>query len=482
MGTHVGARARPAAPPQRAGAGASRSSRRARFSHAVSTRSCASPRPPHPPARPPPPPQTAREVATRARAAARALQALPSATRTAALGAIAAALESHAEEILAENAADVAAATGNISAALLQRLVLTPAKIAQLAAGVRAIAAQAEPLGRALARTELAEGLVLEKVSSPIGVLLVIFEARPDALPQIAALALRSGNGLLLKGGTEAARSNAVLHRVVADALAAAAPAVGRDALALVSGRAAVAELLALDDVIDLVIPRGSNALVAHIKAHTRIPVLGHADGVCHVYVDAAADDAMAAAICVDAKVDYPAACNAVETILVHASWRGARLEALLGALRAAGVALHGGPRAAAELGLPPAPALHHEWSSLDVTIELVDSLDAAIDHIHAHGSGHSEAIVTADAGAADAFLARVDSACVYHNASPRFSDGFRFGLGAEVGIATGRIHARGPVGVEGLLTTRWLVRGRGQVVAKDKGIAYTHRALPLGE
>jgi delta-1-pyrroline-5-carboxylate synthetase len=419
-------------------------------------------------------------MALRARAASRALQALSSAQRVAVMHCIADALEANEAAIMAANAKDVESATGKISEALLQRLILKHNKITQLAAGVRAIAAQDEPLGRLLSRTELADGLVLDKVTSPIGVLLIIFEARPDALPQIAALAIRSGNGLLLKGGKEAAHSNAALHGLIVDAVAEVAPAVGRDLIGLVTTRDDIDVLLKLHDVIDLVIPRGSNQLVSYIQSNTKIPVLGHADGICQIYVDAAADDAMTTAICVDAKVDYPAACNAVEKILVHDSLVGPRLDALITALTAAGVTVHGGDRAAAALGLPPAPSARHEYSSLDVTIELVSGLDEAIEHIHTNGSGHTESIITADETVAAEFLRRVDSACVFHNASTRFSDGFRFGLGAEVGISTARIHARGPVGVEGLLTTRYLLRGKGQVVAKDEGVTYTHRPLPM--
>ena len=235
------------------------------------------------------------------------------------------------------------------------------------------------------------------------------------------------------------------------------------------------------DDVIDMVIPRGSNALVAHIKAHTRIPVLGHADGVCHVFVHGSADVAMATRIVLDSKTDYPAACNAMETLLLHAPLLASGAAAtLLAALRGAGVALVGGPRAAAALSLPPADSMHCEYSALTAAVEIVDDVAGAIAHIHAHGSGHTECIVAQDAAAAAAFTAGVDAACVFHNASTRFADGFRFGLGAEVGISTSRLHARGPVGIEGLLTTRWLLRGSGQVVAKDKGVAYTHTPLPL--
>jgi len=419
-------------------------------------------------------------MAMRSRAASRQLQSLTTAERVAILNRVAELLEANEASIMAENAKDVESATGKISEALLQRLILKPSKIRQLADGIRAIARQEEPIGRLLSRTEIAEGLVLDKVTSPIGVLLVIFEARPDALPQIAALAIRSGNGLLLKGGKEAVHSNAKLHSLVVDAVTEIAPSVGRDIIGLVTSRDEIDALLKLDDVIDLVIPRGSNQLVSYIQHGTKIPVLGHADGVCHIYVDHAADDELAKRICVDSKVDYPAACNAVEKILVHDALIGTRLDSLIAALEGAGVTVHGGDRAVVALGLPAAPAARHEYSSLDVTLELVSSLDEAIDHIHRHGSGHTECVITADDDVAAQFLRRVDSACVFHNASTRFSDGYRFGLGAEVGISTSRIHARGPVGVEGLMTTRFLMRGKGQTVEKDAGVTYTHKALPV--
>lgn len=424
--------------------------------------------------------QNARDMAVKARAAARELQVLPSETRVAILNRIADSIESHEAQIMAENAQDVEAATGKISDALLQRLILKPTKLKLLADGIRAIGKQEEPIGRHISKMEIAEGLVLEKVTSPIGVLLVIFEARPDALPQIASLAIRSGNGLLLKGGKEAVRSNAILHKLIVDAVAEVAPQVGRDVIGLVTTRAAVDDLLHLKDVIDLVIPRGSNELVSYIQSHTKIPVLGHADGICHIYLDAAADMDKARRICVDSKVDYPAACNAVEKILVHESLVGEKLQSILQALKDAGVTVHGGERASGALGLPPAASPRIEYSSLDVSLELVPSMAEAIDHIHANGSGHTECIITEDKATAEEFLRRVDSACVFHNASTRFSDGYRFGLGAEVGISTSRIHARGPVGVEGLMTTRWLMRGQGQTVEKDSGVTYTHKALPL--
>ena len=435
------------------------------------------------------PPSAMRTMALDCRDGSRVLQSLTTAQREALLGRVAAALEAHEGEILSANAADVAAAIakGNLPKSTLDRLVLKPGKIAQLATGIRQIAAMDEPIGRPLAKTELADGLVLTKETAPLGVLLIIFEARPDAMPQISALALRSGNGLLLKGGTEAQRTNQIMHKVITDALA---PDVPAGCIGLASGRAEVSELLKLDDVIDLVIPRGSNAMVKHIQDNTRIAVLGHADGVCHLYVDEAVDLDRALKVVVDSKKDYPAACNAVETVLVHKSLAGdGRLDKLLDGLQAAGIGLHrihppGAPVLDTPGGrvgaLPSAPAPRHEWGGLDVSVRVVEDMDAAIDHIHDHGSSHTDGILTSSDEVAERFLRSVDSACVFANASTRFSDGFRFGLGAEVGISTSRIHARGPVGVEGLLTTRCKLRGKGQTVEKDTGVTYTHKSLPL--
>eukprot|EP00898_Chlorokybus_atmophyticus_P002771 jgi/Chlat1/3495/Chrsp23S00265 len=413
--------------------------------------------------------------------AARTMAALSSEERAAALHKMADALLANEARILAENAKDVKAAeAAHVAPPLLNRLRLKPGKLAQLATGIRAIADQEEPMGKLVgSRVELAEGLVLEQRTAPLGVLLVIFESRPDALPQIAALAVRSGNGLLLKGGKEAMLSNRVLHDVVAGALP---ESVGRELIGLVTSREGVDDLLKLGDgIIDLVIPRGSNALVQHIQRGTRIPVLGHADGVCHVYVDAAADTAMAEKILLDSKLDYPSACNAAETVLVHESLlNDGRWAALSYALVKSGVTLYGGPRAEKELSLPAAPALHHEYGAAAMTVEVVGNVREAVEYVHANGSGHTESVITEDHDVAEEFLRSVDSACVHHNASTRFSDGFRYGLGAEVGISTSRIHARGPVGVKGLLTTRWLLRGAGHVVDKDKDINYTHRTLPV--
>ena len=400
----------------------------------------------------------ARAQALAARQAGRALAALSTAERVALLHAVADGLDRRRDEIFAENALDVAdgqraVEAGTMSTSLAARLKLSAAKLDALVQGIRAIADAEEPLGRTVRHTELASGLILRQETAPIGVLMVIFESRPDALPQVAALALRSGNGLILKGGKEAARSNAVLHRVIGDAVR---PWVDPAVIGLVQTREQIADLLALDDVIDLVIPRGSNAMVHHIQQSTRIPVLGHADGVCHVYVDVAADPAMAIPLVLDSKTDYPAACNALETLLVHRDW--GHTDALLEALTAAGVALHRGPEGPE--GLPEAPALHHEYSALALTVQPVAGLEAAIDHIHAHGSGHTECIVTEDVPTAEVFLARVDAACIFHNASTRFADGYRFGLGAEVGIATVPITTT-TIPLAPLPTTRWTTSTR---------------------
>ncbi|KAK3001839.1 hypothetical protein RJ639_020906, partial [Escallonia herrerae] len=417
-----------------------------------------------------------RDMAVASRESSRRLQAMSSQERSKILLDVADALESNEKLIVTENEADIAAAR--------------QAGIASLAKAIRVLANMEEPIGHVMKRTELADGLVLEKTSSPLGVLLIIFESRPEALIQIASLAIRSGNGLLLKGGKEAKLSNAILHKVITSAIP---ESVGERLIGLVTSREEIPDLLKLDDVIDLVIPRGSNKLVSQIKASTKIPVLGHADGICHVYVDKSANMDMAKNIVLDAKTDYPAACNAMETLLVHKDLlQTGSLNELIMELQVKGVTVYGGPRVRKEMNLPEARSFHHEYNSLACTVEIVDDVYSAIDHIHKFGrhvnclehffllNAHTDCIIAEDTEVAELFLNQVDSAAVLHNASTRFCDGFRFGLGAEVGISTSRIHARGPVGVEGLLTTRWIARGSGQVVDGDKEIVYTHRDLAL--
>ncbi|KHG23088.1 Delta-1-pyrroline-5-carboxylate synthase [Gossypium arboreum] len=414
----------------------------------------------------------AREMAVAARECSRRLQAMSSEERRKLLLDVADALEANESLIMAENEADVAAAKADG----YEKALISP-----LAKSIRVLADMEEPIGHIVKRTDLADGLILEKTSCPLGVLLIVFESRPDAFVQIASLAIRTGNGLLLKGGKEARRSNAILHKIITSAIP---DSVGDKLIGLVASREDIPDLLKLDDVIDLVIPRGSNSLVSQINNSTKIPVLGHADGVCHVYVDKSANPDMAKKIVRDAKIDYPAACNTMETLLLHQDLsNNDLLKELLAELRREGVTLYGGPRASSLLNLPRAQSLHCEYSSLACTVEFVDDVGAAIDHIHQHGRhviSHTDCIVTEDREVAEMFLHRVDSAAVFHNASTRFCDGARFGLGAEVLVSTSRAHARGPVGVEGLLTTRWILRGSGQVVDGDKGVTYSHKDLPL--
>ncbi|KAK9742417.1 hypothetical protein RND81_03G171300 [Saponaria officinalis] len=422
----------------------------------------------------------AREMAVAARECSRKLQALNSQERKKILLDIADALETNESLIKSENNIDVVAAElSGYDRSLVARLALKPGKISSLAKSIRVLADMEEPIGQILKRTEVADGLILEKTSCPLGVLLIVFESRPDALVQIASLAIRSGNGLLLKGGKEAKHSNAILHKVITSAIP---DNVGEKLIGLVTTRDEIPDLLKLDDVIDLVIPRGSNNLVSQIKESTKIPVLGHADGICHVYVDKSANLDMAKRIVSDAKIDYPAACNAMETLLVHKDLQTGGLNDLIANLRSEGVVLFGGPRVRALNGLdiPATQTFHKEYNSPVCTVEIVDDVYAAIEHINQHGSAHTDCIVTEDRRVAETFLRQVDSAAVFHNASTRFCDGARFGLGAEVGISTSRIHARGPVGVEGLLTTRWVLRGSGQVVDGDSGVVYTHKDVPI--
>ncbi len=419
--------------------------------------------------------EAAVEAATQAKRVAQTLGIATSQEKTEALNRVAAALEDNVDRVLAANALDLEAATRDrVSAPLIERLRLDRTKIGTMAAQVRAVAAQDDPVGRVLRATQLDDGLTLRQVSCPLGVVLAVVEARPDAVSQIAALAIKSGNAVLLKVGTEATHTAGAVVDIIRRALAehGALPA---SAVTLVDGRAAVDALLQRDELIDLVVPRGSTALVRSIMARTRIPVLGHAAGVCHVYVDAAADVGMAIDILVDAKAQYPAACNAIEAALIHEAAAPKLLGPLVERLVTAGVEVRGCARTQAYL---PARAVRaatpddwgREYSDLILAIRVVDSIDAAIAHISQYGSGHTEAIVTSDADAAAYFLARVDAAGVFHNASTRFADGYRYGLGAEVGISTGKLHARGPVGLDGLTTYKYLLYGSGHIVASYVG------------
>lgn len=421
------------------------------------------------------------QMAKLSRQAAWVLAATNANARSAALLAMADALEKHKAAIFAANEQDVEDAKRDaLAAPLLGRLRFGEEKLRQVTEGLHALAKLPDPIGQTTLCREITPGLKLYRVTCPIGVIGVIFESRPDALVQIASLALKSGNAVLLKGGREALRTN----RALCDALREAAEASGlpADFAQLMESREDVAAMLKEDALIDLIIPRGSNAFVRYIMDNSRIPVLGHADGICHVYVDKAADLSMAVKIAVDSKAQNVAVCNAMETLLVHADVAENYLPPLAEAMREAGVHLKGDAQTRAII--PCEAATEEDWSTeyLDyiLSIRVVDSLDAAIDHINRYGSHHTDCIVTQDDQAAAAFLTRVDSAGVYRNVSTRFADGFVYGFGAEVGIATGKIHARGPMGPEGLTTYKYKLLGNGQLMAEMKRgeRAYTHRLL----
>ena len=391
----------------------------------------------------------------------------PAESRTRALKALATALIDPGvrAQVLEANASDLAAASG-LATPLVKRLKLDAAKLETLADGARQLASRADPLGSVLARRKLDEGLVLEQIRCPLGVLAVVFESRPDALVQIASLALRSGTAVLLKGGREARESNHALAEVVRVALERAG--LPPDAVQLLDDRSEVEALLGFEKGVDLVVARGGKEFVEHVRARSRIPVLAHAEGVCHVFLHHSADPEKAARVVVDSKITYPAACNAVETLLWEAGAEAA-LDASVAALRASGVELRGD--AATRARHPDMKAAadadwNAEYGALILAVGRVEDLDGALAHIARYGSQHTEAIVAEDAAAAERFLTEVDAACVFHDVSTRFADGYRFGLGGEVGIGTGKLHARGPVGVEGLLTFRWILRGSGQVSA----------------
>jgi glutamate-5-semialdehyde dehydrogenase len=417
------------------------------------------------------------------RRSAMALGQRSDADRRTAVLAMADALAAAQESIVAANRADLqAAASEGLAEALVARLKLDGPKLTAAIDGVRQVAQLADPIGVRQLHTELDAGLVLERISVPLGVLGVIFEARPDAVMQIAALAIRSGNGALLKGGREAARSCAAIMTALQAGLAAST--VEPTALELLTSREESLGLLKLDGLVDLIIPRGSNALVRFIQDNTRIPVLGHADGVCHLVVDAAADPDLALRVALDSKTQYPAACNAIETLLVHRTIAPTFVPRAIAAFGAAGVELRGDPAAMA-LGVSHAASeddWRTEYSDLILAVRVVDDLDAALEHIRRYGSRHTDAICTSDPAAADRFLAAVDSAGVYLNCSTRFADGFRYGFGAEVGISTQTLPPRGPVGLEGLVTYRYRLRGQGHIAADYASGArrFSHRPLPL--
>ncbi|NEZ60020.1 glutamate-5-semialdehyde dehydrogenase [Adonisia turfae] len=422
-------------------------------------------------------------IATSTRQAARTLASLSTQQKNEAIEAIAQALEAAAADITVANEADLQAALAdNLAKPLYGRLKLNAVKLKGAIKGVRDVAKLPDPAGAVQIHRELDNGLELKRIACPLGVLGIIFESRPDAVMQISTLAVKSGNGVILKGGKEAVRSCQALVKAIRQGLT----NVGLDpnAVQLLTTREETRALLELDSYVDLIIPRGSNAFVRFVQENTRIPVLGHADGICHLYVDVAADLEKTAKIAVDAKVGYPSACNAIETLLVHKEIAAKALPILAEALQQEGVKLLGDD-ATRQVLTDIQAASESDWSTeysdLILAIRVVDSVDAAIDHINTYGSRHTDAIATEDQATADRFMAQVDAAGVYHNCSTRFADGFRYGFGAEVGISTQKMPPRGPVGLEGLVTYKYQVVGNGHVVATYSGEnakPFTHRDL----
>jgi glutamate-5-semialdehyde dehydrogenase len=422
------------------------------------------------------------QIAASAKQASIHLAAAKAELKNRALAVIVAALKNHADNIVQANQKDLAQAKkDNLAAPLLKRLKFDASNLTDACAGLESLIKLPDPVGRTIDAVELDTGLELYKVSCPIGVIGVIFESRPDALVQISALCLKSGNAVLLKGGSEAAHTNRILAEIITQTTESCGIPVGW--LGLLETRADVAEMLNMDEFIDLIVPRGSNEFVRHIMNNTSIPVLGHADGICHVYVDAEAQLDMALDIVLDSKCQYCAVCNAMETLLVHREIAKDFLPMVKDALEAKGVRLRGCAETVKIIDV--ALASEEDWQTeyLDyiLSIKVVNSLDEAIEHINRFGSGHTDAIVTANKANAAKFLDLVDSANVFFNCSTRFSDGYRFGLGAEVGISTNKIHARGPVGMEGLLIYKWRLLGNGHVVAQycgEEARKLTHKKL----
>ncbi len=411
------------------------------------------------------------------------LQSLTHAVRNEALQEMAAALQDHAGEIVKANQADIREAErAGLPKPLIKRLRYDEQKMEESIESLRSLVRQEDPIGRVVSRTELDDGLVLEKVTCPIGVIGVIFESRPDALVQISALCLKSGNAVMLKGGSEAHRTNEAIAKAIAKAVEDLDERF-TGAVQLLSTREEINRLLDMDQFVDLIIPRGSNQLVRFIKEHTKIPVLGHADGICHTYVDAAADLEMAVGVCYDAKLQYPAVCNAMETLLVHQDVALGFLPVMAEKFHQAGVQLRGdeGARALAEMDEATEEDWCTEYNDLILSVKIVSSLEEAIAHINRFGSHHTDAIVTGDERAAQRFMEEVDSSSVMWNCSTRFADGYRYGLGAEVGISTNKTHARGPVGLEGLSIYKYRLFGAGHVVADYSGEnarRFTHRKM----
>lgn len=459
------------------------------------------------------------DILLAAKKASTVLTSMSAADRQAVIEKMANSIARRSEEILSANKHDLKRAQkmledGEISQSMIDRLKLDEHKLKSVVTGVRQVASLPDPVGSITLARELDDGLILYQVSAPIGVIAVIFESRPDVLPQIASLAIRSANVAVLKGGKEARYTLTVLFECLQEALSGSG--LPSQSLILLENREQIETILKADGLIDLIIPRGSSDLVRYIQDNTRIPVLGHAEGVCHLYVHSDADPEMAAQLAVDAKVQYPAACNSVETILIHTTAASAVLPLMAKKLFENNVQIRADHRAFDVISTAPdmpeevlalthqhegsdeqndasaessilTRATHDDWtaeySDLVVSIKVVDSLDEAIDHINQYGSNHTEAIVSADADIFERFFKGVNSAGIFWNASTRFADGFRYGFGAEVGISTNKLHPRGPVGLNGLVTYKYKLIGKGHAVSEYTGESakqFTHRDIDI--
>ena len=425
------------------------------------------------------------EIAKNANTSALVLAHLSGDLKNRALKSMANILEDNWNIILKANEKDLEfAKKEGIASALIARLALNEEKIRGMAKGIRSVVALPDPVGQVKSVMEMDQDLLVKQVTCPIGVIGAIFESRPDAVPQISSLCLKSGNAVILKGGTEAQNSNKVIVKLLVEAIG-EVPGVPKSAIQMIETRSEVADMLKEDKYIHLVVPRGSNAFVKYIQENTRIPVLGHSEGVCHGYIDKFADLDKSVRICLDSKLQYPAACNAMETLLVHKDCAEKVLPDLVKRLNQKNVELFG-CAAISNLALGVLPASEVDWdmeyNDLKLSIKIVDSFSEAVKFINKHGSGHTDVIITEDRKRAEQFLNEISSSSVMWNASTRFADGFRYGLGAEIGISTNRTHARGPVGLEGLVIYKYKLYGNGQVAGDYSGAnarEFTHK--PLG-
>ncbi len=411
------------------------------------------------------------EQIKKAKDASIVLASISSEAKNAALGCLAGAIKENRKKILEENKKDVKnARESNFEGSLVERLALDDKKINEIIEMVESVRALADPIGKIIEKTELDKGLILEKIVVPIGLVAAIFESRPDAAVQIASLCIKSGNAVMLKGGSESINTHKLIVRLIKSSLKKAN--VPEESIQLIETREEIKQLLGMHGLIDLILPRGSNKFVKYIQENTKIPVLGHSEGVCHVYVDKDANIGKAVAVCLDAKCQYPAACNSMETLLVHKDIAKKFLPVISKKYAEANVELRGDKETMKIIAAKEASEedWNAEYSGPVLSIKVVGSVEEAISHINQYGSKHTDAIITENKAAAEKFLSLVDSSSVMHNCSTRFADGFRYGKGAEVGISTSKIHARGPVGLEGMAIYKYVLRGNGQVVSDYSG------------